>query len=94
MPCSMAHDMARTQQVMRFADRALDGKLPTLLTAWRKERLSFEAMARRLSSEYGITVTGETLRRWCQYLEIPDPNGKQQKVVTRRNAVLEEEAAS
>lgn len=60
------------QPLFPLFDRILGGKLAEQLAAWRAEDLSFDAIARRLGAEHDIEVTGETVRRWCIDLEIPE----------------------
>lgn len=48
-------------------DTAMKGELVPSLEEWRKEGLSQDAMARRLS-EQGFSVSRETIRRW--FLEL------------------------
>lgn len=64
--------MAPRGQIYRLSDRTLGGTLEKRLRRWRKEHVSFDRIARLLADE-GIEVTGETVRRWCNALEIPDP---------------------
>ncbi len=61
--------MARTQ-VLKFADRALGGRLPLILAQYREEGMSFRSMAKRLSADHAVEVTGETIRAWCLDLGI------------------------
>lgn len=63
--------MAKATPLLPFVDRILDGKLTTILTAWKAEGLSNEAVARRLHAEHDIDVTAETVRKWCIELEVP-----------------------
>lgn len=64
--------MAPAGQIYRLSDRTLGGTLERRLRRWRKDGLSFDRIARHLADE-GIDVTGETIRRWCNALQIPDP---------------------
>lgn len=52
----------------RLADRVLDGRLAETLTAFYRESRSWEDVARRLYAEHGLTVSGQTLRRWAKEL--------------------------
>lgn len=53
-----------SQPLYPLADRILGGDLADRLKAFRANGLSFESIARELSSE-GIEVSGETVRKWC-----------------------------
>jgi intein-encoded DNA endonuclease-like protein len=50
-------------------DRVLGGRLEALLRRWRAEGLSYEAIAHRLADDHGVTVTGQTVRRWLVDLD-------------------------
>lgn len=50
------------------ANEALDGRLAERMRSWRDEELSFDTIAYRLR-EYGVVVTGETVRQWWLDLE-------------------------
>lgn len=47
-----------------YANLLLKGRLAETLEQWRIEGLSYGAMAVRLRFEYGVVVTGETVRIW------------------------------
>ena len=53
----------------RMADRVLEGELNDLLRVLRGEAKSFDQIAVELDRR-GVSVTSETVRRWCQRLEI------------------------
>lgn len=48
-----------------LVDRILGGGLVQFLDDARAAGESHETIARRLSAEHAIDVTGETVRRWC-----------------------------
>lgn len=54
-------------------NRLLHGQLEAMLTAWRTEepKVSFQEIAVRLRG-HGVTVTGETVRRWMSHVEDDD----------------------
>lgn len=52
-----------------LVDRLFGGRFGEWLEAARAGGDSFEVIARRLADEHDITVTGETVRRWCSELE-------------------------
>ena len=60
--------MPRTT-TFEFHDYRLGGKLGELLLGWRAEGLSNDRIARKLETELGIDVTGETVRMWVQNLQ-------------------------
>lgn len=60
------------QPLLPLIDRLLDGKLADYLSDRRAEGLSFDAIGRRLANEHDVSVTGETVRRWCVELGIED----------------------
>lgn len=62
--------MSRSQYPL--ADRLVGGNLDQRLACWRAEGLSFHEIAFRLR-EHGVTVTGETVRRWSNELAEPEP---------------------
>lgn len=45
---------------------AVGGQLRQTLEAWQADGLSWEKMARRFLTDYGINVAGETLRTWVR----------------------------
>ena len=55
----------------RMADRVLEGRLADTLGTLYRECRSWEAVARRLYADHGLTVSGQTLRRWGRDLGIP-----------------------
>lgn len=48
-----------------LVDRLLDGKLADELAARRTSGDSYDTIARWLHSDHDITVTAETVRKWC-----------------------------
>lgn len=56
--------MPRKSSTFQLLDKVTDGKLGERVKALRAEGLSWEATARQLHAEFGITVTRETLRNW------------------------------
>lgn len=56
--------MARTD-TYPLVDRIVDGGLQAFLAAARSAGESFETIAFRLRSEHDITVSAETVRKWC-----------------------------
>lgn len=55
-----------------MADRVLNGTLADTLANFYKESRSWEEVARRLYAQHGLTVSGQTLRRWGRELVITD----------------------
>lgn len=49
-----------------LVDRLVHGGLPAFLAAARSAGDSHETIAYRLRTEHDITVTAETVRKWCQ----------------------------
>lgn len=56
-------------RIFPLADRVLGGQLEQRLRTKRSAGVSFDAIARELAGE-GIRVSGETVRMWCQELNI------------------------
>lgn len=58
--------MAAGGLTYELTDKLLDGKLDELLREWRSADppLTFDAIARKLASDYGIELSRETIRRW------------------------------
>lgn len=48
-----------------LVDAALGGKLDELLSGWRAEGKSYEAIARHLEAEHGVVLSMWTVKRWC-----------------------------
>ena len=48
-----------------LVDRILDGRLADELRARRSDGDSFQTIARWLEREHDISVTTETVRKWC-----------------------------
>ena len=57
--------MGTPVQMRPLVDRILSGRLTEVLTAARREGLSYERIARRLGSDHNIDITGEQVRKWC-----------------------------
>ena len=53
----------------RLLDHLTDGQAEATLHQYRTEGYSYDSIALRLFSIYGITVTGETVRNWLTALE-------------------------
>jgi hypothetical protein len=51
-----------------MTDRVVGGDLAEKLLALRSEGESFEAISRQWHAEYGVEVTGQTLRMWHRQL--------------------------
>lgn len=47
-------------------DRLMGGGLANLLTEWKSQGKSYEAIAEKLRTEYDIQVTTSTVFRWMQ----------------------------
>jgi len=60
--------------IFALADRILNGELVDRLTDWRTQdpRVSFDEIADRLKAE-GVKASRETVRRWCDTLDLTDP---------------------
>ena len=60
-----------------LVDRLVPGGLPAFLAAAEAEGQSSEAIARSLHSQYEVTVSGETVRRWRKRAAdaLPTPAG-------------------
>jgi hypothetical protein len=54
----------------RMAERLAGGDLSQKLATHFEASQSWEQVARDLYATYGITVTGQTLRRWAEQLGI------------------------
>jgi hypothetical protein len=65
--------MSVTTSHWRMADRVLNGTLADTLANLYRESRSWEEVARRLYADHGLTVSGQTLRRWGRELDIPGP---------------------
>ncbi len=61
--------MVRSAQ-FRMAERLAGGDLAEKLAAQFAQTGSWEQVARDLYATYGITITGQTLRRWAEQLGI------------------------
>ncbi|HWI02637.1 MAG TPA: hypothetical protein VNT52_02255 [Acidimicrobiales bacterium] len=59
----------RTAQ-FRMADKLADGRLVEMMTTLYGETGSWEEVSRRLYAAHGITLSGQTLRRWADQLGI------------------------
>lgn len=65
--------MAVTTPQFRMADRMAGGNLAALILADKAAHFSAEEIARRLYADFGIEVTGQTLRRWLRELDDQAP---------------------
>lgn len=52
-------------------DRFMGGKLEMTLREWRASGLSFAQMRDKLYLQIGVELDRETLRRWCNDLNMP-----------------------
>lgn len=48
-----------------LADRILDGQLAERITSQRVAGLSWDRIARKLETDTGAPISGETVRRWA-----------------------------
>lgn len=53
-----------------LVDRILDGRLAELLTRWRGEGLSYEAISRRMAVEHDLEIGADTIRAWARQLNV------------------------
>lgn len=56
--------------MFEMVDKRYEGGLEAHLRALRAEGLSIDQIAASLDAD-GITVTGETVRRWCRRAGVP-----------------------
>jgi hypothetical protein len=65
--------MARTS-IYPLADRLVGGDLADRLKAWRAEGRSYAWIVATLDREFAITVTRDTVTRWCKgHIGAPTP---------------------
>jgi hypothetical protein len=64
--------MAGSDASMRMADRLAGGKLKEEIARYRKVRAPWPAIAAHLREQYGVEVTGDTLRLWAERLGVDD----------------------
>lgn len=57
--------MARTS-TYPLVDRALGGRLDTLLSQWQADKVPLSEMSFKLRTEHGIKVSASTLGRWIR----------------------------
>lgn len=57
--CAMAQD------IFPLVDRLVPGGLAPMLEVARKAGKSHETIARELANDHDVTVSAETVRRWC-----------------------------
>jgi hypothetical protein len=57
------------RRTYELVNAALNGKLPQILRAARLEGRTFDQIAHDLQAR-GVLTSRETVRRWCQDLEI------------------------
>lgn len=62
--------------LLPLVERILEGQLRETLQEHRTAGLTYEAISRRFLADHDIDVTGETVRNWCNKLEIKDPKTK------------------
>jgi superfamily II helicase len=55
-----------------MADRLAEGHLAEQIAALRTQGHTFEQVARALNADFGIEVTGETIRKWARQLGVPE----------------------
>ncbi len=60
--------MAIASPVFRMADRMVEGRLALIIVGYHNEGHSHEHISRLLWAEYGVDVSGQTLRRWVPIL--------------------------
>lgn len=53
-----------------LVDRILEGRLAEVLADWRETGVSYAGIAARMYAEHGIEVGAETIRKWCDELDI------------------------
>lgn len=53
-----------SQPLRPLVDRILGGTLNAWLTERRDQGLSYDAIARQLERDHGVSVTSETVRTW------------------------------
>lgn len=51
--------------IFPLVDRIMKGELATELAARRAAGDSYSTIARWLEAEHGVSVTNETVRKWC-----------------------------
>lgn len=56
--------MPMTTNAFRMADRMAGGRLLEIIRASLADGSSLEHIAQQLYADFGITVSGKTLRRW------------------------------
>lgn len=61
---------ARSQ--LPLANRLADGQLKQTIEKYRAASVSWRAIADLLRNEHGIVVSGDTVRRWAEELEVLD----------------------
>lgn len=64
--------MARTKASLRMADRLTGGTLAEEIAKYRKVEAPWTAIAAHLFQQYGVEVTGPTLRTWAVELGVDD----------------------
>jgi hypothetical protein len=62
--------MAPRSAQFRMADKLAQGRLEALMGSLYGDSGSWEEVSRRLFAEHGITISGQTLRRWAEQLGI------------------------
>ncbi len=62
--------MARTNLLRNLVDRVLAGNLKGFLQERRDAGASYRAIARDLDELHDIDVTAETVRVWCEELDV------------------------
>lgn len=61
--------MPPTSGTYEMADRLTGGNLVKILRKGRTAKESYNAIARRLFADYGVTVATQTVANWCDVLE-------------------------
>lgn len=72
MAAMQAPGVVRSAQ-FRMANHLAGGELASIMTTLYGESHSWEQVARQLYATYGVTITGQTLRRWAEQLGIEEP---------------------
>lgn len=64
--------MARTNAARLMADRLAGGKLAEEISHYRKLKAPWQSIASHLHAEFGVEVTGDTLRIWAREMGVDD----------------------
>lgn len=66
----MVLPMARTPLLRELVDRAVPGGLTDFLQSRRDAGDSYATIARALHADHAIAITAETVRVWCNDLDV------------------------